>query len=445
MPTISGSVIASSDKILHHLGLVPGRKITRLSTNGWLIAVLQQPGSVIYYKSTDNGATWSILLSASISSIYELNGMSIASHGNMVYCALFYDYYPNSYYGAIVLHKFDATVGTLSTLPVLEGTVNIGRGISLAINNSGHLFLAWSARYGGSSSSTLSHNIYFSKSTNGGSTWTKANGTSGFDQLTSVNSSGQERQHPCITLDANGNPVIVYEALYNVSQNHLFVIECFRWTNSTWSGPITIYGVEGWALQSYNPQVIKQLNSNRLWCVWYGSNPNNSNWNIKIRKSDDNGATWSDAGVSGVNITTETSYSQSFPTITSDMAGNIHVCWHGGTPSSNGWQWIRMATWNGSSWSSITNLTTQTDHDTLFPSAVIEPINRVNIPLIIYAKNQGSTYTVIFTGSWSLAPLIWANINGVWKQAEGVWVNVGGVWKSVESLSVNIGGSWKQS
>jgi hypothetical protein len=108
MPTINDAMVVASAYDTSGNG---GRKLVRLS-NGWLIAVVYDStgtgsGSrLVFYKSTDNGATWSILCFAGNT---RLNLYSITNIGTRIYLI--------SMTGNTTIQhsNFDATIVTSST------------------------------------------------------------------------------------------------------------------------------------------------------------------------------------------------------------------------------------------------------------------------------------------------------------------------------------------
>ncbi|MGM0882594.1 MAG: hypothetical protein ACQEXQ_16325 [Bacillota bacterium] len=272
-----------------------GRKIVRL-TNGWLVSAAWDSSvfRTYYYKSTDNGTTWTQLCW----NVTVQEGVSLASVGTTVLAVM------NNLDGVGIAYiKFDAT--TVSNAEVTKNNVyydgTTGRTddyLSSVVDGSGVYHVAFSAF---TSSYPNSKNIFYTKSTDGGTTWAAVT------QLTTDNAGGVQNKYPSIAIRSNGQPVISYAMLASGLDD--FIV-CAAYNGSTWSG-VTVY--QPITVEGYTSTLVKKNGSNigRIIVAFEYSGT------VRVRYSDDNGATWfafSGDAVTGVK-----------PTVSENAAGEVFV------------------------------------------------------------------------------------------------------------------------
>jgi hypothetical protein len=176
--------------------------------------------------------------------------------------------------------------------------------------------------------------IYYKKSTNGGSTWST-------DRLTwnSGNSTS-----PAITSDSQDNIHIVW--MDNTPGNYEIYYKKSTDGGSTWSTNRLTWN----SGHSEDPDIYTDSNDN-IYVVW--DDESVGNYQIYCKKSTDGGATWSTNRLTW-------SFGDSWePTIAIDSSNNIHVVWRDFylmTPEDDD-IYYKKSTDGGTSWSSTKRLT----------------------------------------------------------------------------------------
>jgi hypothetical protein len=327
-----------------------GRKIVFLS-NGWwvaaafsLVAVGTAPAnSVVFYKSINGGITWTQLCWQNISST---TNFAICSYGTMVYGIC------TNTSPSLFAFFYDATTvaNTDVSETLIENVTSLGSGVSICADSNGTLHAAWSCKI---TNFPNSFNIRYGKSTNGGMTWTKQDGTTGFDQITQDNSASiTGAQNPCIVVSKLNFPVINWD--YTFTSN-AYSIGISYSNGTTFSAAVPLYNA-GNTYDQHNPCTAVAPNG-RIWCVWHGYDATDTAvFNIRYSYSDDGGATW----LSAVKLTNGNVYSLAYPTISIDKYNNVYLLWQGQDAASSGWQNIFRNIWTGSAFTGVTKLTTNT-------------------------------------------------------------------------------------
>lgn len=356
-------------------------------SNGWIViataALALGTQCIYFYISKDNGATWSLLCSNS--SYFSAGGttpfFAMVSYGTTIYAIV---HAWAATFNCII--KFDVTKiipGNPIGYNIIDSNQSggFGSGCSLAVSSTGVLTAVWCSK---NSSWPDTFNLRSAKSVDGGMTWTRQDGTtaSGIDQITLNNAAtAYDTVNPYILYDKTNKPVIIAQ-YYPGSTSAGSIIVNFTWDGSAWTRH-TIYNtgliqlVPNATLQKYGP------NSGRIWTTWYGYNGVDSGvYNIQVSYSDDNGVTWS----TPQKITSGADVSKDAPSITSDMSGNIYVLFYGevGTNTYNN---IRQLKYDGNSWGSIIEVTSQsTDH--LMSPATCDNFHDFTEPITIWRNNQ---------------------------------------------------------
>ena len=357
-------------------------------SNGWIVtAEYDSTNAQIKFNiSKDEGTTWNQLCYYNCGSATW--NFSIASYGTMIYFVL-----TSTAGTGLYFLKFDATSQTNVGLPftaLYEGTGN-GSGCSIAVSSTGILTIAWSSK---NSSYPNSSNILSIKSNNSGTTWTKQDGTSGVDQLTTGNSSGVNSITPYVVYDKNDKPVICYAYQHTTA----WQIKNINWTGTEWIAYI-IYNSGSNSYTQSNPVATLQkygANAGRIWVTWHGlDSTDTTRNNIKVSYSDDNESTWSIP----TKLTSGNTYHQYLPCISSDINGNVYVMWHGLTYSSATYYNIRMVKFNGTSWGSITEITSQNINNM---EAVSTCDNFYNFEQPLSIWKDSTNNRVAFYGKWTV-------------------------------------------
>ncbi len=353
-----------------------GRKIVKLN-NGWLISVVQDytNSQAKFEVSKDNGSTWVQLTYISTAS----SNVNFALTCRDSYC-----YFIATFGTSAISLKFDALTVSNSdqwnNRVQIDSQTSFGSGCSLAITSDGTLHAAWSSK---NSTYPNSFNIRYAKSTDGGNTW------SSVEQVTTTNVSGIDNKNPCI-LFSNSKPVIIVEMANTNSQ--VYQMQSQYKNGSSWTQAASYLANTSYA-QS-NPCVVVDGNGT-IHCWWHGKDSTDSSkFNIRYSKSTDGGVTWT----ASVKLTSGNVYDQMNPTATFKNSNQITVLWEG--RASGTYNQIRKITSSdgGNTWSSITDVTSQTTAHASNPSALLDPTLDFTEPLFIYQDGTN----VKFKGTWSV-------------------------------------------
>lgn len=338
-----------------------GRKLVR-TTNGNLFTVVRN-GTTDFriLKSTDNGVTtpWSTIVTVTES----VNDVSIATDGTYLYVL-------NSFSttGA-KFRKYDQS-GALQGSAVNVDSSQTAMGncsITVAPDNSIHA--AWSSKNAGLPNS---FDIRYSKSTDGGVTWSAP-----YQQSTD-NTAGTDSTNPCMIVKSNGNPRIFYQ---RVTGTNYTIVQADSVGAST--STVTIVLVATYS-QSNTNAIVKQNGSNigRIICRWNGLDATDTaKQNERWAYSDDGGATFSAAA----KITSGNTIDRQKGVLAEDASGNIYNIYMDNTGISYQQLPNGSTTWG----------TVQTLNATGTNPAVIERLD-FSIPLTSYMDAS----QVKFKGTW---------------------------------------------
>jgi hypothetical protein len=328
-----------------------GRKLVRLS-NGWLVAGVYDSTRrwVIFYKSADNGTTWTQLCYSTRDTI----SWAITSKGTNVYVLI-----SPTGTGNNAFHNFDATTVTNGALPIItnvdSGQSTFGSGASLAINDAGtELHGAWVSK---NPTYPNSFNIRYAKGTidgNGNVSWGSVL------QRTTANTSGTDYINPYLII-VGTTPYVVVESSMSGSDKRIRIGRADLATAFT-----DIYS--GGSYSQSNPCAVVDGNG-VIHVVWHGVDAtDNIQNNIRYSKSTDGGATWSAV----TKLTTGNTCNNIRPTIARDLNNKLYVFFVRNDPAGSGSQKYRniyLMTYD-TSWSSLIQLTANTTNDCDNPSAM---------------------------------------------------------------------------
>ncbi|AEO93685.1 gp427 [Bacillus phage G] len=337
-----------------------GRKLIRLDS-GTLIAAAWSGTSTTFgtfkiRKSLDNGNTWITLRGLSLGA----NGatdVALATDGIKIFIL---------YIRSVAASNVHVTIDIMTesgeilknVFPIDTGQYEI-RGISIAVDRSnGHAHAIWASK---NATYPNSFNLRYSKSTDGGQTWSTV------EQKTAHNTVGREVSNPSVVVN-NGEPIIAAEFAHEVTGNYII---CFK---SQSNSPV-------YSSASYI-QINPSLTADKdgvLHAVWNGRNPSFSRNNIFYSKSMDNGISWSNA----INLTNDSNNNIS-ASITSDKTGKLYVAWHNNSLE------ILSSVFDGTTWS--------------VGKRVMNGISGTNFPSTLY----DSKFNVIFG---EFPPLIYTDLN----------------------------------
>jgi len=349
-------------------------------SNGWIVTA-EVSGTRMYFQvSKDNGANFIPLCFTD----YMYDTFSIVSKSTTIYIISWI-----TGGGVVYFGKFDASTQTnVDFMPSGAGRVNIdssqtsfGTGCSLTINPTGtELHASFSSK---NATYPNSFNIRYAKGTisavDGSVSWGSV------EQVTVYNTTNLDQKSPCIIINASGYPVILNEEHNGTSSYRIFA-NVFN--GSIWDSKVVYNG--GVYVQS-SPDLISDQNG-ILWCCWHGLDSTSlTYYKIKSSYSSDGGLTWS----SVQDLTTNSNYMQVGASVTTDKDGKVYVLWTGKNASTSGWYIIRQIIWNGSSWGSIVDITTQNSSD-LTGVSTCSNYQNFTSPLVIWKDPNNSK--VVFRG-----------------------------------------------
>ncbi len=367
-----------------------GRKLVRLS-NGWLVAGMKNGTTgVKFYKSSDNGQTWSLLATSTESN----PSLSMVAKGTDIYVLLAYSTVVRSY-------KIDGLTGRESSYRSVDSGQNSVGECSLTINEDGtELHAAWASK---NSTYSYSFNIRYAKGTinaDGSVTW------GAVEQVSQANLSGNDFINPTIYLTKNNNPSVICAVgsastptmILNITKE--FTTKDFTSFSfaSGWGNKI-VYNSANSSYPQKNPSACVAPNG-RIWVAWHGSNATYSPVdNIFVSYSDDGGITWSPI----IYVTTPTSVTShyQFASITVNKNNEIFIVCRNGS-SGVGWDLVYFK-YNGSTWTQtvLKDANVTAGAEPLSPSALYDITLDFSVPLVIYQD----TSKIGFYGTWTVTTI----------------------------------------
>ena len=275
------------------------------------------PGNyeINYKKSTNGGSTWmpsQRLTWNSVDSAYP--SIAVDSFGSLH--VVWSDKMPGNY----EIYYKKSTNGGSTWTANKRLTSNSGTSYSqaIAVDPSDNLHVVWSDDTSGN------YEIYYKKSTNGGSMWT-AN-----KRLTWTSGASCS---PAIGVDSAGN---LHMVLFDYTPGTAEIY--YRQSTDEGSTWMPRQRLTWNSVDSAYPSIAVD-SSDSLHVVWF------ENLEIYYKKSTDGGSTW----MATKWITRAFSYSFR-PTIAADSAGNAHVAWQNGDSPTNFEIYYRKSTNGGSTW-----------------------------------------------------------------------------------------------
>lgn len=395
MPTINNATVATGTGL--STAGNGGRKLVRLS-NGWLVSVVKTTVSnFVYYKSSDNGSTWSLLYNGSTQSNIQDIGLVPAKDG-----AFYTLYSANS---TVSFAKINSD-GTFSNVVLVDSSQTALGNVSLAINDAGtELHAAWSSK---NSTYPNVFNIRYAKGTivaDGSVTW------GAVEQVTFYTSTSQTSfaANPSVCLDINQKAMIFchqeglayFNGSLSANARSIFLLKRdltlpvrdLSYMNSSWSGK-EVFSVNSGGLAQlnvaslYTPQSINGLANGRLWVAWHGKDATDSaKFNIRTSFSDDGGVTWA----TPTKQTTGNTYDQMNASLTADSQGKVLLTWDAQNATTTQ---TALKVFNGT-WGATTTLTGEgyTNVSTLLDNTF--KLSMTTPPLI-----RQSTSGVYFSGTY---------------------------------------------
>ena len=275
------------------------------------------PGNdeIHYRKSTDGGTSWTTRRLSWNSGSSEYPDIAVDSNYHI------HVVWHDDTSGNSEIYYKKSTDGGISWMTQAL-TMNTGHSMypSIATDTNNHIHAVWMDSTPGNAE------IYYKKSTNGGSTWISRrltwNSTS--SQMPAMVIGSNNHVHVVWYDDAPGN----FEIFYKRSTDG----------GATWSARRLTYNTGS----SDQPSIAVDSN-NYLHVVWRDYSPGSEE--ILYKKSTDGGASWTTR-----RLTYNSGYS-TVPAICADSNNHIHVVWHDYTPG-NYEVFYKTSTDGGTSWAS---------------------------------------------------------------------------------------------
>jgi hypothetical protein len=361
-----------------------GRKLVRLS-NGWIVAALKTGTGIYIYKSTDNGSTWTKLVTESTNP----GDLSVVAIGNSIGLL-------RATAGAINYSTVDIVNDVvIGSYVAVDPSLTAVGNVSLAINDAGtELHAAWASK---NSTYPNSYNIRYAKGTisgDGSVSW------GAVQQINTWNVAGKYAQNPCVIV-VNGKPVLFYEEAGSANGNTITVK---TYNGTDFNTGLALYSNATYTQQSpsalFVPQGINGLANGRVHVSWHGMDATDTTKNnIRHSYSDDGGVTWS----TPAKVTSGNTYGQSYPTLAAYRNGKVFVSWQGlDAAISTGVGQIRQSEFT-TSWSAPTSLTNVTTANCYYPNAMVDFNISATAPLFIYMNNQSNK--IGFYGTWTVTTI----------------------------------------
>ncbi len=283
-----------------------------------VVWIEDSPGNneIYYKKSTDGGTTWS---TQRLTWTPDSSGSpSIAVDSN--------DYihvvWSESYIGgnSEVFYKKSTDGGTSWTTKRLTWNPDSSGNPRIAVDSNDHIHVVWSDNTPGVSE------IFYKKSTDGGTTWTTR-------RLTwNANTSSL----PDIAIDSSDHIHVVWTQLYSQDNDEIYYKKSTDGGTTWTTRRLTWNSSYSWEAQ------IATDTGNNIYVVWYDKS--SGWWHIYLKISTDGGSTWTSK-----RLTWNTGRSET-PVITTHSSGHIHIAWMDITPGN--WEiYYKNSTDNGVSWS----------------------------------------------------------------------------------------------
>ncbi len=253
---------------------------------------------IYFSRSTDYGATWSIPVNLSATAIGTSPAIAVDNSGNINVAWNFYTPTLDNIY-----FSRSTDNGASWTPPVnISWTAGWSWTPAIAADTSGNLFVAWWDL-------TVNEEIYFSRSTDSGVTWSFP--------LNLSNTPVGESTTPDIAVDNSGNINVIWDDEFPDPDELVYFS---RSTNggATWTTPADISNNAPFDYGSVIA-VDTAVNINVVWRSWTTGRPE-----LFFSRSIDDGVNWSfPVNVSNITPNCERQ------AIAVDSAGNIYIVWEG--------------------------------------------------------------------------------------------------------------------
>jgi hypothetical protein len=331
--------------------------------------------AVIFYLQPLSAQTWSKTKRLT-DNLGDSEAPAIATDSSNTIHLVFHDDTPDWTHDEI-FYKRSTNGGTSWTTKRLTWNPDNSSFPAIFIDSSDNIHVVWHDESPGN------FEIYYRKSTNGGTSWASAK------RLT--NNSGSS-QNPDIAVDSSGNIFVVYNN-YIPAQIEIYLKKSTNGGTSWTSKRLT------WNLDnSRRPDIAIDSNDN-IFVVWDDKSP--SNTQLLFKKSTNSGTSWTSRQLTwNDNLT----YS---PDMIVDANDNIHVAWedYPGAPEI----FYKKSVYSGSSWSATKRLT-WVDPPCFYPNIASDKDSRLHVA---YSSGYYPNYDIFYKrstdngGTWTTKRLIW--------------------------------------
>ena len=295
---------------------------------------------IFFSKSVDDGITWSIPQKLSNNNSGNARSPDIAIDGSNIFVT-WYD--PSSGINEIYFSRSTDGGATWNT----PQNISNARGQLPSIDNDGsNIFVTWDS---GGGPNTGSLEVLFSRSTNGGMTWSSPVVISENGVFSFVSD-----------IATNGSDIFVSWEVSGIGNRDIHVSKSSD-GGITWSTPQNISNNPG--ASTFSSIATHGTN---VFVTW--SDINEPDHEILFSKSIDGGATWS-SPPQNISNTAENSH---VPAITSDGT-NLFLVWEEGLPGFRD-IYFSKSTDNGSTWSAPQNIS-DTQQDAVIPDISTDGVN----------------------------------------------------------------------
>jgi hypothetical protein len=316
------------------------------------------PGNyeIYYKKSADGGVTWT-----SVQRLTWTSGQSAYPAIAVAFSSMLHVVWGDNTPGNTEIYYKRSTDGgtTWTSAQRLTWTSSSGYQ-AIAVDSSGNLHMVWESWV---SAGGGRNEIYYKRSTDGGTTWTSA------QRLTWTSSS----IYPAIAIDSSGNLHVVW--MDNTPGNYEIYYKKSADGGATWTSAQRLTWTLG---DSWYPAIAVDSSGN-LHVVYRGNTP--GNYEIYYKKSADGGATWTSA-----QRLTWTSGNSWHPAIAVDSSGNLHVVWDDYTPG-NYEIYYKKGTNGGATWTSAQRLTVSSG-SSIIPDIAVDSSG--NLHIVWYDDTPGN-------------------------------------------------------
>lgn len=381
MPVISNATVATGTGLSTQDN--GGRKIVRLANEWLVVGVVANSGGATFYKSSDNGLTWTRLCRIDDTSTKSI---AMVSYGNQVHVLTEHSFSSTYIYSFDASTITDVDLSSSTYRKIVDSGQNFIGEVALGVNESGtELHAAWSST---NNTYSASYNIRYAKITVDGSGNTTV-GTK--QQLTTENTSQRNYKNPSVIVNASGQPVILTD--YNTNTGSCSVLSI--WFNgSVWTQSNVYSGIYQVASTSslFVPQTVNGLTNGRIWAGFQAvTGSSGGKFNIFVTYSDNGGSTWA----SSYALTSGNTFDRSNVTLSADKVGKVFALYedHQWSPDIG----IRMKTYNGS-WGVETSVATANTAER-YPSSLVDFRLEMTTPPFVYTD---TTEGIRFTGNFPL-------------------------------------------